>query len=501
VHGPSQVFDPARDWRDGGFRAAPLAEWVLYEIHVGTFSDEGTFAGAVRHLDELAALGVNAIELMPVAEFPGARNWGYDGVFPYAVQSSYGGPRGLMDLVEACHARGMAVVIDVVYNHLGPEGQVHGRVAPYFRGDLCTTWGPAPDFREPEVRRHFIESARMLARDFHVDGFRVDAIHAFVDDSEPPFLRELTDALHDLGRVVIAESDLNESRVVLPAGRGGLGFDAQWADDFHHAVHALLTGEKSGYYRDYGEPRHLARALASGWVYAGDHSEARGRPHGTATTGLPGESFVVCIQNHDQIGNRALGERLGALVGRDDEQLAAVLLLTAPFVPLLFMGQEHGETAPFLFFTSHSDAALVAGVRHGRAAEFASFGWDPAALPDPQDPATFERSRPRRPGGPVRELYRRLLELRRAHPALRRADRERVAVELIQDRLLWVDRWSPEDQHALVIASLAREPLSIDLPGDRRWAIALDSAGDRAGEIAGPLQVAPRSAIVLSSLP
>ncbi len=498
VHGPSEVFDPAREWRDGGFRAAPLAEWVIYEIHVGTFSQEGTFAGAISHLDQLAALGINAIEVMPVAEFPGGRNWGYDGVFPYAVQSSYGGPRGLMELVDACHARGIAVVMDVVHNHLGPEGQVHGQVAPYFRHDLPTAWGAAPDFRQPEVRRHFIESARMLARDLHVDGFRVDAVHAIADDSDPSFLRELTGALRSMGRVVIAESDLNDARVVLP---GGLGFDAQWADDFHHAVHALLTGEQSGYYRDFGEPQQIARALADGWVYTGDHSVVRGRPHGTATSGLPGEAFVVCIQNHDQIGNRAHGERLGALVGGDDERLAAVLLLTAPFVPLLFMGQEHGETAPFLYFTSHGDPALAAGVRHGRAAQFASFGWDPAALPDPQDPATFERSRLERRAGPVRDLYRRLLALRRAHPALRRADRERSAVELVRGELLRVQRWSQEGAHALVVASLAREPVAVELPGERRWAIALDSAADRSGEIAGPLVLAPRSAVVLTSPP
>jgi maltooligosyltrehalose trehalohydrolase len=498
VHGPSEVFDPARAWRDGGFRAAPLAEWVIYEIHVGTFSEEGTFAGAARRMGELARLGVNAIELMPVAEFPGGRNWGYDGVFPHAVQSSYGGPRGLAELVEECHRHGMAVVVDVVYNHLGPEGQVHRQVAPYFREDLRTPWGPAPDFAETEVRRHFVEAARYLASDLHVDGFRVDAVHAVADRA---FLRELTGELKRLERpvVVIAESDLNDAAVVLPAERGGLGFDAQWADDFHHAVHALLTGERVGYYGDFGEPHHLARAIANGWVYAGDHSPVRGRPHGTATAGLPGESFVVCIQNHDQIGNRAHGERLGALVGGDDERLAAALLLTAPFVPLLFMGQEDGETAPFLFFTSHSDPVLIDGIRSGRAREFASFGWDPAGLPDPQDPATFERSRPRGQASPLRELYRRLLGLRRDHPALRRADRERTAVELVGDRLLVVHRWSPGGEQALVAASLAREPVHLETPRGHRWTIAIDTASDRSGAVDGPIEVAPRSAVVLIS--
>ncbi len=501
VHGPSELFDPARDWQDGDFRAPPLAELVIYEIHVGTFSDEGTFAGAARRLDELVSLGVNAVEIMPVAEFPGDRNWGYDGVFPFAVQSSYGGPRGLAELVEACHRRGVAVIVDVVHNHLGPEGQVHGQVAPYFRDGVRTAWGEAPDFDAPEVRRHFIEAARYLVEGLHVDGLRVDAIHAIIDGSDPPFLRQLCAELHALERPVllIAESDLNQAHVVRPAERDGLGFDSQWADDFHHAVHALLTGERSGYYADYGAPGHLARALANGWVYAGDHSAVRGRPHGSGTAGLPGESFVVCIQNHDQIGNRAGGERLGALVGADDERLAAVLLLTAPFVPLLFMGQEDGETAPFLYFTSHSDPELIEGMRRGRAAEFASFGWDPAALPDPQDADTFARSRPRRGPGPLRELYRRPLRLRREHPALCRPDRERTAVELVRDEILLVHRWSGGDAHALVAASFARAPAAVELPRDRPWTIALDTAGERAGAVSGRLELAPRSAVIAVS--
>ena len=501
VHGPSEAFDPAREWQDAGFRAAPLAELVIYEIHVGTFSDQGTFDGVVPHLDELARLGVNAIELMPVAEFPGGRNWGYDGVFPFAVQSTYGGPRGLADLVEACHLRGLAVILDVVHNHLGPEGQAHGQVAPYFREGVSTAWGPAPDFDEPEVRRHFIESALYLARDFHLDGLRVDAIHAILDGSDPPFLRQLAGALHRLDRpvVVIAESDLNQAHVVRSGERGGLGFDAQWADDFHHALHTLLTGERSGYYADFGELGHLARAIANGWVYTGDHSAVRGRPHGSETAGLPGEAFVVCVQNHDQIGNRVQGERLGWLAGAAGERLAAVLLLTAPFVPLLFMGQEDGETAPFLYFTSHSDPDLIAGMRRGRAAEFTAFGWDPAALPDPQDPDSFARSRLVRRPGPLRELYQRLLELRRRHPALRRADRERTAVELVRDEILLVHRWSQGGEHALVAACFAERPASIELPGDRRWTIALDTVQARGGPVSGPLALAPRSAVVLVS--
>ena len=501
VHGPSEAFDPARAWQDAGFRPPPLAELVIYELHVGTFSQEGTFAGAIRHLDRLVDLGVNAIEIMPVAEFPGGRNWGYDGVFPYAVQSTYGGPRGLAELVDECHRRGLAVILDVVYNHLGPEGQVHRRVAPYFREGVRTAWGDALDFAHPEVRRHFIESARYLARDLHVDGFRVDAVHAILASSEPDFLRELCGALHALERpiVMIAESDLNDASVVLPAARGGLGFDAQWSDDFHHALHALLTGERSGYYADFGEPRQVARAIASGWVYAGEHSPSRGRPHGTSAAGLPGESFVVCIQNHDQIGNRAQGERLGSLVGPAEERLAAVLLCTAPFVPLLFMGQEDGETAPFLYFTSHSDPELIAGMRRGRAAEFAAFGWDPAELPDPQDRETFARSRPRRRPGRLRDLYRALLALRREHPALRRPDRERTAVELVEGQVLMVDRWSEAGDHALVVASFARERSAVELPAGQRWHVAIDTGSDRTGPVPSRVELAPRSALVAVS--
>jgi maltooligosyltrehalose trehalohydrolase len=527
VHGPSAAHDPAFAWTDAGFRPPRLEELVLYEVHIGTFTREGTFEAAIARLDRLVELGVNAIEIMPVAEFPGGRNWGYDGVFPWAVQSTYGGPAGLAALVDACHRRGLAVLLDVVYNHLGPEGACLAAFGPYFSDRHRTGWGSAFNFDgedSGQVRRYFIESARYFARDLHVDGFRLDAIHAIVDTSATPFLAELGSSLHELGDelgrpiLVTAESDLNDVRVVTAPERGGHGMDAQWSDDFHHAVHALLTGERGGYYADFGGLRHLARALAAGWVYGGDYSPARRRRHGTPAGAAPGRRFIVFTQNHDQIGNRARGDRLSAALSPAEQRLAAVLLCTAPYVPLLFMGQEFGERAPFQYFISHGDPDLVEAVRAGRRAEFAAFGWRAEEIPDPQDPAAFERSRVSagpadREGAALFELHRELLRLRRERPALRRLDRDRVEVTCLDgDEVLIVHRWiagGPDGgDRALVVACFARQPRDVALPPGR-WRVALDSedarwrgepgAGEaRGGEVSdGRARVAPRSALVL----
>jgi maltooligosyltrehalose trehalohydrolase len=528
VQGPSATYDPVFAWTDAGFRPPPLEQLVTYELHIGTFTRGGTFDAAIARLDRLVELGVNAIEIMPVGEFPGGRNWGYDGVFPWAVQSTYGGPAGLARLVDACHQRGLAVLLDVVYNHLGPEGACLARFGPYFTDRYRTFWGSALNFDGSdcdEVRRYFIESARYFARDLHVDGFRVDAIHAIADSSARPFLMELAASLHELGDelgrriVAIAESDSNDARVVAPWERGGFGMDAQWADDFHHALHTLLTGERDGYYADFGELRHLARALSSGWVYGGDYSAVRRRRHGNAAGSAPGSAFVVSIQNHDQIGNRARGDRLSETLSPAEQRLAAALLCTAPYLPLLFMGQEHGERAPFQYFTSHESPELVDAVRRGRIAEFAGFGWRAEEIPDPQDVATFERSRvatePQSAvGAGLFELYRELLRLRREHPALRRLDRDRLEVRCLEaEQVIMLHRWSERgragEDHALLVASFAREPREVPLPPGR-WQLALDTEDPRwAGGEPGPepraasvrAHVAPRSAILLVSSP
>ena len=500
VHGPSAVVDPAHAWRDAGWRGLPLAEYVLYELHVGTFSGEGSFAGVVPHLAELEELGITAVELMPVAQFPGERNWGYDGVQPFAVQASYGGPQGLKELVDACHLQGLAVVLDVVYNHLGPEGNYLAEFGPYFTDRYRTPWGPALNFDGPgsdEVRAFFVETARVWIEEFHVDALRLDAVHAIHDASARPFLRELAEALAErgeaLGRRVhlIAESSLNDPRLLRPAELGGYGLDAQWNDDFHHALHALLTGEREGYYQDFGRLEDLETALRDGYVYAGRHSRYRGRRHGSPCRDLPPRRFVVSSQNHDQVGNRMLGERLGAQVDLERVKLAAAAVLLSPYVPLLFMGEEYGERAPFLYFVSHSDPELVEAVRRGRREEFAAFAWR-GEPPDPQDERTFRRSRldhslkQQEPHKRLLEFHGALLRLRRGHPALACLEREGIEVRRSDDApVLWVRRRAAGAQ-ALLLLHLGEAEASLAFPAGV-WTRALDSAEERWGGPGSPL--------------
>lgn len=434
VHGPSRVVDHAAfDWSDRGWSAAPLASGVVHEIHVGTFSPEGTFDGAIERLDHLVELGVTHVELMPVAAFAGDRGWGYDGVALWAPDVSYGGPDGLKRLVDACHARGLAVLLDVVYNHLGPDGNHLGRFGPYFTDRYVTPWGDAVNLDGPgsdEVRRFFFDNARMWLRDYHLDGLRVDAVHSIVDTSARHFLEELADEVFalepELGRhlVLVAENDRNDPRVAMPPEVGGHGFTAQWNEDFHHSLHALLTGEREGYYADFGSITDLADCLESGLVYDGKYSGFRGRRHGRSARGVPTHRFVGCAQNHDQVGNRARGERLCHLVSEGRARIAAALVLTAPFVPLLFQGEEWGASSPFCYFTDHSDPELADSVREGRREEFAAFGWDPDEIPDPQADATFRASclrwdERREPWhAAMLDWYRSLIRLRRTTPDL-----------------------------------------------------------------------------------
>jgi maltooligosyltrehalose trehalohydrolase len=428
VHGPSQLVDTrAFEWGDKHWIGIPLERSVFYEVHAGTCTAEGTFEALIPYLDGLAELGVTTIELMPVAQFPGSRNWGYDGVYPYAPQNSYGGPAGLQRLVNAAHVRGLAVALDVVYNHLGPEGNYLPACAPYFTDRYRTPWGEAINYDgaySDEVRRYFIDNALYWLEAYHFDVLRLDAIHSIFDFSASPFLAELSSAVADLSRRLgrqlhlVAESDLNDSRVILPRERGGLCMDAQWSDDFHHALHALLTKEKAGYYQDFGEVSQLAATRREGWFFRGQYSRFRQSRHGNSTRGLSPSHFVVCNQNHDQVGNRATGERLSALVDFESLKLAAGVTLLSPFVPLLFMGEEYSETAPFQYFTSHLDGALVEAVRRGRQEEFAAFGWQ-GVVPDPQDEATFRRSRlqhqlkEQEPHSTLRRFYKELIRLRR----------------------------------------------------------------------------------------
>lgn len=428
VHGPSRALDHSRfRWTDAKWQPPPLASGIFYELHIGTFTPEGTFDSAVARIPHLRELGVTHVELMPVAEFPGERGWGYDGVDLYAPHHAYGGPYGLKRLVDALHANGLAAILDVVYNHLGPSGNYISRFGPYFNDRLHTPWGAAVNLNEAgsdEVRRFFLDNAVMWLRDYHFDGLRLDAVHALIDPSATHLLEELAGRVEllesELGRrlVVIAESDLNDPRLVRSREAGGYGLAAQWSDDFHHAIHTLLTGERDGYYADFGSLGDLAKALAHGFVYDGCYSAFRGHRHGRPLEGIPKTRLLGYAQNHDQVGNRARGERLGALVVPERLKMAAALVLLAPFVPLLFQGEEWGASTPFLYFTDHREPELARAVSEGRRREFARFGWDPASIPDPQDPATFQRSKldwsepDREPHRGLLDWYRRLIALR-----------------------------------------------------------------------------------------
>ncbi len=482
-HGPSRIVDPrAFAWGDGGWRGRAVADFIIYELHVGTFTPAGTFDAAIDRLPHLVALGVTAVELMPVAEFPGTRNWGYDGVNLYAPQSSYGGPDGLKRLVDACHREGLAVILDVVYNHLGPDGNYLGDFAPYFTSRYGTPWGEALNFDGADsdpVRRYFIDNALYWLTEMHVDALRLDAIHGIYDFGARHLLGEMKRAVvaeeaaagSDARRrprplALIAESDLNDPRIVEPREVGGYALDAQWSDDFHHAVFALLTGLLTGsgrrgfapYLDDFGRLDDLRQAIAEGFVYDGRYSRHRRRRHGRPSTAVPGDRLVVFLENHDQIANGARGARLVNLAPPDACRAAAALLLCAPNIPLLFMGQELAASTPFFYFTSHGDAALGEAVSRGRRAEFAHFAdaETVAAWADPQAEETFQRSRidwsclDRPEHSAALALYRDLIALRRRTPALAngRKDLTRVRGAEEPDRWLTVERRAGSERPA-----------------------------------------------------
>ncbi len=488
VHGPSAVVDPTFPWTDRRWRGRALADVVIYELHVGTFTRAGTFDAAIDELDRLVQLGIGAIEIMPVAQCPGERNWGYDGAFPFAVAYAYGGPDGLRRFVDACHARELAVVLDVVYNHFGPEG-VPVELAPFFRDDCHTPWGSALNFDGPDsdgVRRFFLDNAALWLRTYHIDGLRLDAVHGIVDRAPIQFLDELAQLAAAIGdeswpRWLIAESDANDPRLVRSTTQGGIGLDAVWADDFHHVLHRLLTGEDQGWYVDYEDPALLVAAIESGFAYRGQHSRFRRRRHGAPGDGLPPEAFVVSVQNHDQIGNRPLGERLVTLVTPEAAAMAMAMLLLSPHVPLVFMGEEYGDPAPFLFFTDHGDPAVIEATRRGRREEHFGDG-EPA---DPQSPTTMAKSvidprlRERSPHREREALFHALLAARRL-PAFV-AERARCRCELLEDgRLLRVAYGERGPLAFFHLRGQGPAPLELALPPGE-WITGIEAGDPRYG--------------------
>ena len=508
VLGLSEVVDQAAySWTDGGWTGMRLDEAVIYELHTGTFSQQGTFDGIIEHLPHLVSLGVDAIELMPVAEFSGDRGWGYDGVDLFAPHHAYGGPAGLKRLVDACHLAGLGIVMDAVYNHLGPVGNFLSEFGPYFSDHHQTDWGAGFNFdgaASDDVRRFVLDNALMWIRDYHVDGLRLDAVHAIADDTPHHILAQLAEEVEALGdelrraTFVIAESDLNDSRFVRSRDAGGYGFEAAWADDWHHAMHATLTGERTGYYEDFGSMEILAKALRQGWAYDGEWSAHRRKMHGRSTAGLPSKAFVIAVQNHDQVGNRAEGDRLAALVDEGALKAAATLLLTAPFTPMLFQGEEWAACSPFQYFTDHGDPKLGKAVSEGRRREFARFGWDAERIPDPQDPRTFDRSKlawgeldepfHRR----MLEWYRELIRLRRRLPAPRGSAGRGVRVQV--------------DAEARTVA-FDRDSLSVRVNfGENDWVSAISDgervlmASDQAiRQDGGCVSVPPSNVVILAN--
>ena len=502
VHGPSRVVDPAAfHWSDQDWRGIPLEDYILYELHTGTFTEEGSFEAIISRLPDLLDLGITAVELMPVAEFPGGRNWGYDGVGMYAPQSTYGGPNGLKTLINACHRAGLAVVLDVVYNHLGPEGNYLGEFGPYYTSAYRTPWGDAINFDGPEsdsVRRYFIENALYWLTEYHIDGLRLDAIHGIFDFSARHFLEELANEFHGeaekLGRAawLIAESDLNDSRVIEPPAQGGYGIDAQWLDDFHHALHTALTGESRGYFADFNGLPSLQKALVNGYVYEGQYSRYRRRRHGSSSKGRPGKRFIAFTQNHDQIANALQGSRASQLLSLEQQKLASAVLFFSPFLPLLFMGQEYGETAEFLYFTEHGNAALIEAVREGRRHEVNDFS-NGGEFVDPQDDRAFLRSklnwclRQQPPHAGLLAWHRDWIAMRKRHASLGNGRKSMVRAKCDpENRWLVSERRDILGARAMLVCNFAAETREVPIPfASAPWAICLWS---------GDAQYGPRTA-------
>lgn len=487
IYGRSRVVDHgAFPWTDASWRPPPLSVAIIYELHVGTFTTEGTFDAAINKLDHLVDLGITHVELMPVNEFSGSRGWGYDGVDLFAPHHAYGGPEALKRLVDACHQRGLAVLLDVVYNHLGPVGNYLGRFGPYFTDRYATPWGEAVNLDGPgsdEVRNFICDNVVMWLRDYHFDGLRLDAVHAIVDTSAYHILEQLSERVEqlqeELGRdlVLIAESDLNNPRLLWSRERGGFGMHAQWSDDFHHALHAALTGERDGYYADFGRLAHVAKALQRAFVYDGVYSAHRRRTHGRPVGDLSGHRFLAYLQNHDQIGNRARGDRIGHRLSAIELKIGAALVLASPYVPMLFQGEEWAASSPFQYFSDHQDPQLARAVREGRKKEFAAFGWNPQDVPDPQSEKTFQRSKldwdelDRSLHADLHEWHRQLIALRQRTPDLLDGNRARVQVGYDEEA-----RWILVRRGQVTIAcNFAETPQAVALADADRSRILMSS--------------------------
>ncbi len=492
VHGPSEIIDHnSFQWTDNDWKGIPFGELILYELHVGTFTPEGTFEAIIPRLENLKDTGFNAIELMPVTQFPGTRNWGYDRVFPYAVQNSYGGPEGLRKLVDACHAHGIAVFLDVIYNHMGPEGNYFSRFGPWFTAWYKTPWGEAINFDRAwsdGVREYYANNPVFWFEKYHIDGLRLDAIHEVYDSGAVHFWElmheKIREAEQRLGRLfyTIAESDLNSPRVLAPAETGGFGFTAQWLDDFHHAIYVLLDSTGRKFYEDFGSMEQLAKAYNDGYVHSGDFVKFRKRKHGKSSAGIPGNRFVVFIQNHDIVGNRAMAERLSILVNFKQLKLAAAAVLLSPYVPMLFMGEEYGETNPFFYFISHSDKDLIEAVRQGRKKEFEGFNFE-GDPPDPQDEKIFNGSKLqwnlRHEGKHAILLswHKKLIEIRKSNPILQNFSKNDIRVAALEQSGISILRKNREDTvHLVCFLNFSKEPVSFTLPLlDLSWEKILDS--------------------------
>ena len=493
VHEASAVIDHSNtSWQDSEWTGISQEEMILYELHVGTFTDEGTFKAMIPRLSDLAELGVNAIEIMPVAQFSGDRNWGYDGVYPYAVQNSYGRPEDFKQLVNAAHQQGIAIFLDVVYNHFGPEGNYLAHHAPYFTDTYHTPWGEAINFDDAYsygVRNYFIENALYWLENYHIDGLRLDAIQAIYDSSAKHILQEMAEKVEELSQQVdrklylIAESDLNDVRVIRPPELGGYGIDAQWSDDFHHSLRTVLTKESGGYYADFGSCEQLTKAYQNTFVYDGEYSPFRKRYHGNSPGDRQGHQFVVCIQNHDQIGNRMLGERISDLIDFEATKLAAGALLLSPYIPLLFMGQEYGEESPFLYFVSHSDPELVEAVREGRKKEFTDFHVGEDYI-DPQSMEAFNLSKlhwEQKNDGKHQvlwQLYQKIITLRHTIPALKKLDKQNFKA-INKDEVILLHR-SSENSQVFCLLNFSDRNISLEniFPAGN-WQKILDSAENK----------------------
>ncbi len=493
VHGPSEVIDPSSFvWTDQQWKGLPLADYIIYELHPGTFTKTGTFDDIIPFLPYLRdEVGITAIELMPIAQFPGARNWGYDGTYLFAPHNTYGGPQGLHRLIDACHGAGLAVVLDVVYNHLGPEGNYWGDFGPLFTDHYRTPWGSAMNYDGPHsdgVRDLIISNAVYWTRDFHIDALRLDAVHGIFDSSVTHILKDIRDAVHESANQedriasIIAESDFNDVKLLSPASKGGYGLDAQWNDDFHHALHALVTGERQGYYSDFGTLDHVATALRKNFVLSGQYSQHRHRKHGNSAAHLLPSQFVVFAQNHDQIGNRAQGDRLSTLIPFAAQQVVAASVLLSPFIPLLFMGEEYGEHAPFQYFIDHGDKGLIEAVRKGRLAEFKPFGWK--NISDPYAVETFDHSRltpPEARNAMQKQMAawtKQIITLRKQHGSLGTGVKgHQLRVWMNPEKtVLTIYRKNPNSNANLLILGFNDQPttLKIQQPKDT-WNLLLDN--------------------------